>query len=258
MRNPILEESRQLIIHRREYLLLHVIYLAVSALFVVLLWPTRGYVHFFRTAAVPSVFEATVIFQVIVLSVVSLYAGMDRFAPTAVIRYSEWLEHTALPVQTLITGKMITAFVHSLFLVLIAAPFTVVAGGPAGMPASVVSSSMILLFLTTLGCRIAGMLISYVGENRYVVRVIGSWVFLALLYVATVQIVPSLNPIVALVRQQLTSSPLLEVGARVPLADHPILIPTVCLVSLILFLSALYTIALFRHSRAAKEHLSHA
>jgi hypothetical protein len=149
---------------------------------------------------------------------------------------------------------LITAVVHTLFLLILAVPFVIIAAGPAGMVTSVIVASLVLLFLIALASRFAGMLISHVGEHRYVIRVIGGWIYLALLYIATVQILPVLNPIVALVRQYQSSSGVAERGGPLPATSDPLLHPVVAMVGLIVVIVAFYVAGLMNHKRKELRH----
>lgn len=244
MKNPLLEESAEVYVRRREYLWLHLTYIAGLAVFAVALWPARGFMYFFRTEMVPGSFQATIIIHVIAVTGLSLAIGLDRIAESQIIRYSEWLERTAVPIRVLFTGKIVSAVAHTLFLVMAGIPFAVLAAGPAGISLSAVAASEAIVLLAGLAGRIAGMLISHIGEIRYVVRVIGSWVFVALLFVVTVQAYPPLNPIVAVVAQHSESS---------LAGENPLLASGTPLAGAVIVLVALYWISLERHRKAAQR-----
>ncbi len=242
MRNPLLEESAAVYVRRREYLWLHLVYVAGLAVLAVVLWPARGFMYFFRTETVPGSFQATIIIHVLAVTGLSLAIGLDRIAESQIIRYSEWLERTAVPIRVLFTGKVVSAVAHTFFLVMAGVPFAVVAAGPAGISLTTVAASEAIVLLAGLLARIAGMLISHVGETRYVVRVIGSWVFLALLFVVTVRAYPPLNPIVAVIAQHSESS---------PVAGNPFLASGAPLAGAVIVLVALFWFSLERHRKAA-------
>lgn len=222
MSNPILEEAAEVYIRRREYLIFHLAYAAAIALFTVLLWPTRGFMYFFRTETIPAAFQATVIAHVIIVSGVSLYAGLDRLAENQIIRYSEWLERTHLPVGILFRGKLAAGMVHTIFLVLMAAPFAVVAAGPAGVPLAAVVASEVIVLIVGLISRFAGMIISHLGETRYVLRVVGAWLFVALFFVVTVQAYQPMNPIAAVIAQHEDDSPFMQPARVARSAEAPL------------------------------------
>ena len=261
MRNPVLEEAAEVYIRRREYLTFHLVYVAGIALFTILVWPARGFMYFFRTETVPAVFQATIIAQVIVITGVSLYAGLDRLAEAQIIRYSEWLERTTLPVSLLFQGKMLAGTVHTLFFVVAGLPFAVIAAGPSGVTVAAVLASELILLLAGLIGRVAGMLISHVGETRYVVRVVGGWIFVALLFVLTVQTYQPLNPIFAVIAQHGEDSPFMAVETAADpavsrlavsrLADNPLVASAVPLLAVALILAALFRLSLTRHRKTA-------
>lgn len=250
MKNPILEEAAEVYMRRREYLWFHVVYAAAIALFTVMVWPARGFMYFFRTESVPAVFQATVVVHVLVVTAVSIYVGLDRLADSQIIRYSEWLERTAIPVGALFRGKMTAAVVHTLFLTAVGVPFAIVAAGPSGTPIAAVLASETIVLLSGLAGRVAGMLISHVGEYRYVVRVVGAWLYIALLFVATVQLYRPLNPIVAVVRQHLESSPFMQPSEALPLPQNPLVASGVPMLILVLVLAGVYRITLARHRKS--------
>lgn len=252
MRNPLLEEAGQIYLRRREYLLLHLAYLVAAAFLAVVLWPSQGLVYFFRTETVPASFQATTIMYVIGLTGMSLYIGMDKLAEEYIIRYSEWLERTSVPIGVLFTGKMAAAALHSVFLVAAGAPFAIVAAGPAGIPLRAVLATELIILLAAMTGRVGGMIVAYLGESRYVIRVVGGWVFLALLFLATIRILPALNPIVAVVRQYADESVFMQVG-RTASAETPLLSHGLPMLGLLLVLASVLLLVLFRHHALARR-----
>jgi len=244
VRNPLIEESAEVYVRRREYLTLHLFYIVGLAAFAIFLWPARGFMYFFRTETIPASFQATIIIHVIAVTGINLAIGLDRLAESQIIRYSEWLERTAVPIRVLFTGKIVSALAHTFFLVMAGVPFAVVAAGPAGIPMRVVAASEAIILLAGLTGRVAGMLISHIGESRYVVRVIGSWVFVALFFVVTVRAYPPLNPIVAVIAQHSEDA--------LPGAN-PLLASGIPLAIAVTTLVALYWISLGRHRKLAER-----
>jgi len=213
VKNPVLEESAALYLRRREHFLLHSLYLTLSTVFVLLVWPTRSYMYFFRTETVPAVFLATAVFHILALAGMNIYIGMDRLGNTEIIRYSEWLEQTTLPVRALATGKLLSAILHTLFLTLLAAPFLVIAAGPSGVTLATAISLLPLLFLTAFLCRVAGQIVSHYGEESYFARTIGGWLFIALLFLISTQIYRPINPIVVVTQHLQALEPGVDVAA---------------------------------------------
>jgi hypothetical protein len=255
--NPIVEESINLQLRTRQFRVLHTLYIGAVALITVILWPSRGFMEFFSTQSVPAAFEAIVIFQLVTLSGISVFVGLDRLAGSEVIRYSEWLEHTRLPVRKLLSGKLAAAAIHTVVLIAIGSPFLFISAGPGGIPLRAVFSAQWIIFLVALFSRMVGMLISLVGETRDVVRIVGSWVFLALFYLGTIQVLQPLNPIIAVVRQQNEASPLVSTVARVPLSLHPALPSSLYLLSGMILVVVVFTWTMYRHRSRAVKHSAH-
>ena len=252
--NPVIEESINLHFTTHQFKVLHGIYIGSMVLVTVALWPSRGFMEFFSTQTVPAAFEAIVVFQLITLSGISVYVGLDRLAGSAIIRYSEWLERTRLPVRTLLIGKLISALIHTVVLVAVGAPFLFISAGPGGIPVRAVLSAQWIMLLVALFCRMVGMLISFVGESRDVVRIVGSWVFLALFYLGTIQVFQPFNPIIAVVRQQNELSPLVSTVGPVPFSLHPAVPSSAYLLSGMILVVGVFGTAMYRHrSRAVKQ-----
>ncbi|MEE8441096.1 MAG: hypothetical protein V3S41_05185 [Spirochaetia bacterium] len=252
--NPIIEESINLHFRTHQFKVLHGVYIGAMAIVTVLLWPSRGFMEFFSTQTVPAAFEAIAIFQLIALSGISISVGLDRLAGSEIIRYSEWLERTRLPVRKLLVGKLIAAVIHTVVLIAIGSPFLYVSAGPAGIPVRAVISAQWVMFLVAMFCRMVGLFISLVGESREVLRITGSWVFLALLYLGTIQVFQPLNPIIAVVRQQNEASPLVSTVDPVPFSLHPAVPSSAYLLSGIILVVVAFGTAMYRHrSRAAKR-----
>lgn len=207
MKNPVLDESTEILLHRRESFLMHAGYLLLLSLFLVVVWPSRSYMYFFRMESVPPVFLANAVFLVLLTGGFSFYLGLDRMAGGHAIRYVEWLERTNVPVRSLATGKILTGVVHTAFLVALGAPILIAAAGPSGVPLSVLPGLGLVVFLTALACRIAAMIVGHYGEESYVIRTVGIWVFAALLFVLSLRIFRPINPIVAAVEQIAVGAP---------------------------------------------------
>ena len=249
MRNPIIEESSEVFLRRPQYVRLHIGVVGVIILFTILLWPSRGFMVFFRSETVPAVFQAVVIFQLLLAAGVSLYIGLDRLAEAQIIKYSEWIERTALPIRVLAIGKLSSALLHSLLIVGLGVPMVVVSAGPAGIPPGAVASSEVVVLFTAIVCRMAGLLISHIGETRYFTRVTGGWIFLALLFVATVRIAPVLNPVVSVIAQHSETSALMVPGMEITFRNHPLSGPGIAFGSLSIVLATLYVASLYQHRR---------
>lgn len=253
--NPVIEESINLQFKTHQFRVLHGIYIGIVALVTVTLWPSRGFMEFFSTQTVPAAFEVVAIFQLIVLSGISISVGLDRLAGSEIIRYSEWLERTRLPVRTLLIGKLVSAVIHTVVLIAIGSPFLFISAGPAGIPVRAVLSAQWIMLLVALFCRMVGLFISLVGESREVVRIIGSWVFLALLYLGTIQVFQPLNPIIAVVRQQNEASPLVSTVDPVPFSLHPAVPSSIYLLAGIFLVIVAFGTTMYRHrSRALKRN----
>ncbi|MFW5788736.1 MAG: hypothetical protein ACOCW3_02240 [Spirochaetota bacterium] len=253
MRNPILEEAAHVYLHRREYLIFHLVSLAGAVLITFALWPNRGFMYFFRTESVPAVFQATVIVHVLAVTGLSLYAGLDRLAEAQIIRYSEWLERTTIPIGILARGKLLAGVVHTLMLTVAFVPLAVVAAGPAGIPIRAVLASEVIVLLAGCTGRVAGMLISHLGETRYVIRVIGGWIFVAVLFVATIQFYQPLNPIYAVIAQHAEDSPLMRANAARSLLEHPLASSGIPLILAFGALAVLYWYSLVHHRRTTQQ-----
>lgn len=222
MLNPIIEESLSVHFRALQYRVVYAVYVGILTVAILLVWPSRGFMEFFATSTVPSAFQALALLQLLLLSGLSIYAGMDRLATAQIIRHSEWLERTRVPVATLYFGKIASSFFNTVMLLSLGVPFLFIAAGPAGIPTRSILATGLILFLVAWFCRLVGMLISIVGEHRDVIRIVGSWIFLALLYLATIQVFQPLNPVIAVIRQQNESSALVSTVDPVPFAENPV------------------------------------
>ena len=245
MRNPLLEEAAEVYIRRREYVILHLIVLIGMAVTTVGFWPSHSFLTFFRTETVPAVLQATLIIQVLGVTIFGLYVGMDRLAENGIIRHSEWIERTSISIGVLFRGRVAAATIHMLLVAAAGLPFVVIAAGPAGSPLGAALGGTLVVFLSGLAGRLAGMLVSHLGELSYVVRITGAWLFMAAFFVVTIQLFPPLNPIAAVVN-------VLDAPADTVLRSGT------ALVAVALLLAAAYRESLARHRARAKREASRA
>ena len=239
MRNPLFEEAAAVYTRRREYLTMHLVYIGVLSLFLLMLWPSRGLLYFFRTDSEPAAFQAMIIAQAIAITCLSLYSALDRLAETQIIRYSEWIERTGIPIRVLGAGKIISGVSHTILLTLIGVPFAVIAAGPAGITLDAVLASELVVLLSGISARMAGMLLGHVGEQRYFIRVTGAWLFLAIVFIVTLQIGEPVNPVLGVLSQHTDVRP---GGAAYPLA-----VVAASQLGFAAALGALYVFSLSRH-----------
>ncbi len=241
IRNPLVDEAAEVYLRRREFVILHVIVLFGMALTTVGFWPTHSFLTFFRTETVPAVLHATLIIQALGMTILGLYVGLDRLAESGIIRHSEWIERTTIPIGTLFRGRIAAATIHMFLLAAAGLPFVVIAAGPSGSPLPAALAGTLLVFLSGLVGRFAGMLVSHLGEQSYVVRVIGGWLFMAAFLVVTAQLYPPLNPVAAIIR-------VLDSSVRTALESG------VALLAVALLLAAGYRESLARHrARSRRE-----
>lgn len=253
--NPVIDESIGVYFRSRPYRTTHAVYLGLLGLMTIVVWPGRGFMEFFSTASVPAAFEVLSILQLLLLTGIGMYSGMERLASTRIISYTEWLDHTSIPILRLAAGKILAAVLHTVLLVLLASPFLFIAAGPGGIPVRAVFSTQLVILLIALFCRVAGMSIALLGERRDVIRIVGSWIFLALLYLATLQVLQPVNPIIAVARQQNERSPLVSTVAPVPLAEQPALPAVIAYVAGIALAAGLLLLGMHRH-RVKTERLA--
>jgi hypothetical protein len=252
VKNPVLEESVELLLYRREALKLHAGYLILLSVFLVIAWPARSYMYFFRTESVPPAFLANTVFLILLSALMSFYLGLDRMAHAQTMRYTEWIERTTVPVKTLASGKLTTAVVHTGILVLLGAPMLIASAGPSGVPLSVLPGLGLVIFLSTLSCRLAAMLVSHLGEESYVIRTVGIWVYVALLFVLSLRVFRPIHPIVAALEQIAVGAPGALEGMQRETGNARA-VGIISLSILIAVLAASYWISLHRHRVRAKR-----
>ena len=245
MRNPLFEEAVEVYVRRREFVILHLIVLLCMAFTTVGFWPTHSFLTFFRTETVPAVLQATLVIQVLGVTIFGLYVGMDRLADSGIIRHSEWIERTTIPIGTLFRGRVAAATIHTLLIAGAGLPFVVIAAGPAGSPLGAALGGTLIVFLSGLVGRLSGMLISHLGEQHYVVRVTGAWLFMAAFFVVTIQLAQPLNPVAAVMN-------VLDAPA------DTILVSGAALLAAALLLAAVYRESLARHRARTRREASRA
>ena len=75
---------------------------------------------------------------------------------------------------------------------------------------------------------------------------------MAALFIATVQLLPAFNPIVAVVAQHAPASRFMQTGPATVTGENPLLSSGAALLSLVVLLAVLYWLSLLRH-RAITE-----
>jgi hypothetical protein len=126
----------------------------------------------------------------------------------------------------------------------------VVAAGPSGVTLETVVVLLPLLFLTAFLCRVAGQIVSHYGEDSYFARTIAGWLFVALLFLVSIQVYRPINPIVVVTQQLQALEPGVNAAARqtIPLWES-----LVALAVLTGALILIYWYGLKRHRQRAER-----
>lgn len=194
----ILQESLRMYGSNATYRRAHLVYLFIVSFLVLILWPNAPYIEFFKLSSYPPLYEVASIATLILVACGSMYVGKMSFARQAFVPNTDWIEKTTVPVPAITAGRSVAGVLHTVFLVALAFPLLVVAAGPSGVGPAGVARGMLVVFTTALASRFGGMWIDAWLERRPILSVLATWAILAAIFIVSIELLPDLNPIVAL------------------------------------------------------------
>jgi hypothetical protein len=194
----IFEESLHLYSTNRVYRRAHLVYLLALAGLVVALWPNASYIEFFKLSSYPALFEVVGIGTLLLAAGGSMYVGKNSLGRDAFVTNTDWVEKTTLPIMSITGGRILIGILHTTFLAGVAFPLLVVAAGPSGVPIIAVLQTLLVVSVTSLASRFGGMFVDACLERRPILSVPATWLILGVIFVISIEVLPDMNPIVAL------------------------------------------------------------
>ena len=198
LRNPLISEGIFILFThpraRRSYL----VYMLV--LFFVLLasWPARSMTDYLGEGLRPLTFGFISVALYLNLAFLSLRYSTTRIAGDRFHSTFDWLEYSPVNRIKIIYGKSAFAVFHTLFLLVLAAPFVVIAGAATGISPALQLAALSVIFCAALTYRIIGVFFSLFLDERPILYASIVWFCSLFLGLLTLFIHRGMNPLYAL------------------------------------------------------------
>ncbi|MGQ9629743.1 MAG: hypothetical protein ACUVXI_05415 [bacterium] len=191
-RNPIFEESLKFFFLHNKTLVFFLYCILVLGAMLFFIWPdgdaeVKG--------APPSSFRVISIAILVLVAYLNLTASSRTLALRDMHKLSDWVKLTPLSLRTIVVGKFMVSALYSALFLVIASPFIVIATSISGMSVW----EVLLIELYAWGFALVyygiGLYLSAVWEDEETILFIVERAVFAVLMVATIFILPAINPI---------------------------------------------------------------
>jgi hypothetical protein len=198
---PLFEEGTALYARNRELNRVPMLVTGILAFLTFILWPDNAFIAYFSYRDAPTVLRVVLTLAAPGLVIANGLLGSDAIAREEFIAIEEWLWRSGLPRFTVAWGKSAVSAIHTLLLVLLAAPVIVLAAVPLGVSYGELLYDLAILASSSLIARFGGLLALALFHRRVWLVSLFTWMFLMCLLFITLLIEPLLNPFVALLAE---------------------------------------------------------
>jgi hypothetical protein len=194
--NPVLRGGLAGAFSRPALLRAYACYLAAMAVVLFFWWPRASLASVFQGGPPPHTFTAAAVGLLACLAWLGTRFGAEDFSPgDASLRDMAAL--TPVPLRVLVTGLLLLAAAHTLFLVALGAPFLAVSLSVSGIPPRSAAAALLLSGSAALAFRTLGILLCTLFTRRAWLRNLLLGLGALLLALLPLLLFPRASPLVA-------------------------------------------------------------
>jgi hypothetical protein len=198
-RNPFLDEGARTYFSHAPILRSYLVAVGLAGLALLVWWPRESLAAVLRTGAAPDTFAAAAIALFIAFSYLGARYGSEAYAPETVRRIQEYVTLTPVPLRSIALGKAGFAFLHTLFLLALGAPFLAASLAVSGLEPRAALEALMVLGAATLAARAYGFAMLVLLDSRRGLRESMLLVGIVAFFGLSIGLYPPANPVVALV-----------------------------------------------------------
>ncbi|HEB10996.1 MAG TPA: hypothetical protein ENI06_07255 [Spirochaetales bacterium] len=161
MKDPIVQEGMQVYFYLNRIRNIYFHYLLISAVVLFLAWPGQPFYY---------------------------YLDFNRHP----------LSFQIISIATLLRGKIVFSFFHTLFLLTFSLPFLLASLSISGLSLSELYFSLLVVFTASLTCRIIGLLLAAIFAERSFLLELSMMLSLIILYIPPISLFPQASAITIL------------------------------------------------------------
>ncbi|MQY77446.1 MAG: hypothetical protein GH155_07465 [Spirochaeta sp.] len=173
-------------------------YLIFSAVILFLVWPGQPFYYYLDFNRHPMSFQIMSIATLIILSFYSIRLGAQMYSHEDFHTMPEWLNLSPITAVTLLRGKILLSFFHTLFFLALSLPFLLASLSISGLSLSELYFSLLVLFTVTLTCRIIGLLLAAILTELSFLLELSLMLSLIILYIPPISLLPQASVITIL------------------------------------------------------------
>jgi hypothetical protein len=196
--NPFIAQDLSSAYTRPQALRSYLAVIAAMSGVLMIWWPRSPLASYLRSGMTPDTFFAAAIGLLGCMTYVSVRFGAEDFAEENSSQIHDFVTLTPVPVSSVVAGKLVTAVLHTLFLLVLGLPFLVIGSSVNGTSIAVIGRAALVMGFYALAFRMYAFLAFVLFEPRKVfkdaVLILSALVSL----IVTTSAFPPLSPISAI------------------------------------------------------------
>jgi uncharacterized membrane protein len=239
--NPFIGEDLSAAFSRTPALRAYLAFMAVMSGILLVWWPRSPLASYLRTGVAPDSFISAALGLLGCAVYVSARMGAEDFSEEGSSKVRDFVTLTPVPVSVVVAGKLVTAVLHTLFLLLLGLPFLVIGSSVNGTPIPVMCKAVLVAGSFALAFRALAFLgFAILGTSKVLKDTILLFIGVIWLSVTTSVIAP-LSPISAILS--------LDPGNPAPAVSLPLIGASIPFFAVSVTISA-FSVAIFSVSAA--------
>lgn len=132
-KNPLLEESLRVYFSDQIITDKYIFLTAILTVVTFIGWPGRHFSSYLEYGNIPTVFSIVTYFSIYLLTFMTAGFSIESTGEEKLYSLSDWIKLTPIPIDKVFLGKFEFAVIHTIFLVLLTAPFLTISASASGI-----------------------------------------------------------------------------------------------------------------------------
>lgn len=196
--NPFIDEGVRIHFGAPRILVSYLLLPCGLGLLLLAVWPRTSFEAVLHAAQLANTFAVVGVGFLLLVLYLSLRYGSEDYAPDSFLKIREYVTLTPAPIASVVAGKAWFALLHTLFLLLLGAPFLLASLAVAGVGFGQALAALAVIGSAGLEARMLGLLVRCVvqggGLRRDLILLPGT----ATLQAVALMFVPAVSPLSAL------------------------------------------------------------
>ena len=169
-RNPFIDEGARIYFSHGPILRTYLFVPLALAILTFIWWPRSPFSFYVRTAISPQTFTFIAVGMFVCLAYLSARYGAEDYSSDQYFRLREYVTLTPVPLGLVVAGKLGFGIFHSLFLLLLGAPFGLASLAVSGIAPVTAARALLVIGSSALACRMVGFFLLTLMHERQLLR----------------------------------------------------------------------------------------